>query len=135
MYSRLRSRIGAIHAPIARAWGAVVVSVAFMRANAINMRRAGLLLRALSAKASWSHGAFVNARDVAKGEASLATTTNPELAEVLTYMVGQGAGCVGARSWHGSPGSYAVSAPRARRGAAERCRQSPSRYKPAEHTD
>jgi hypothetical protein len=103
-----------------------------MRANAINMRRAGLLLRALSAKASWSHGAFVNARDVAKGEATLATTTDLELAEVLTYMVDQG-WLVGVGAG-GSPGSYAVT----RHGLDEAQRKMPAEpkpYKPAEHTD
>jgi hypothetical protein len=53
-----------------------------MRANATNVRRAGLLLRAVCAKASWSHGTFVNARDVAKGESSLVTATEAELSEV-----------------------------------------------------
>jgi|ERR1700677_804938 len=103
-----------------------------MRANAINLRRAGLLLRALSAKASWSHGAFVNARDVAKGESTLDATTDANLAEVLTYMVDQG-WLVGAGAGD-AEGSYAVT----RHGLDEAQRKMPAEpkpYKPAEHAD
>jgi hypothetical protein len=95
-----------------------------MRANAINLRRAGLLLRAMSAKVSWSHGPLVNARDVAKGELTLAAATDRELAEVLAYMVDQGWLLVEAGA--DATGSFALT----RHGLDEAQRKMPAEPKP-----
>jgi hypothetical protein len=59
-----------------------------MLANAANLRRAGLLLRAMAASAGWSAGVYVSAQASAK--ASAITATDKELAEIEAYLVGQG---------------------------------------------
>ena len=59
-----------------------------MLANAVNLRRAGLFLRAVSGSAGWSAGVFVDARSAAKANAIVAT--DKELAEIEGYLVDQG---------------------------------------------
>jgi hypothetical protein len=59
-----------------------------MRANAANVRRAGLLLRALAGGASWTVGTFVDVRQLAKDKGVVAT--DEELAEVEGYLLDQG---------------------------------------------
>jgi hypothetical protein len=59
-----------------------------MLANATNLRRAGLLLRALAGSAGWTMGVFVDARKVAKDAAIGAS--DKELADVEGYLMSQG---------------------------------------------
>jgi hypothetical protein len=59
-----------------------------MLANAANLRRAGLLLRAMCGSAGWTAGMFVDARQVAKDGAIAAT--DKELADAESYMADQG---------------------------------------------
>src|ERR1700722_20374582 len=59
-----------------------------MLANAADLRRAGLLLRAMCGNAGWTAGMFVDARKVARDGAIVAT--DKELADAEAYMVDQG---------------------------------------------
>ncbi len=59
-----------------------------MIANGNNLRRAGLLLRAIAEGAGWTTDVFVGAREIAKAKAIVAT--EKELAETESYMVDQG---------------------------------------------
>jgi hypothetical protein len=59
-----------------------------MRANAVNLRRAGLLLRAIAGGAGWTAGTYVDTRRIAKDKGVIAT--DAELAEVEGYLVDQG---------------------------------------------
>jgi hypothetical protein len=59
-----------------------------MLANAANLRRAGLLLRAMAKRAAFQAGRFIDARQVARECALLAT--DRELADIEGYLVYQG---------------------------------------------
>ena len=59
-----------------------------MLANTENIVKAGRLLRAMAARASWTSGVQVGARETAK--LSGITLTDIELAEIESFMVGQG---------------------------------------------
>ena len=59
-----------------------------MVANAENLRRAGLLLRAMAGSAGWTAGAFVDSRQVAKDKAIAAS--EKELSDIEGYLLGQG---------------------------------------------
>jgi hypothetical protein len=59
-----------------------------MLANAANLNRAGLLLRALAAGAGWTSGVYVDSRKIAREKAIAGTES--ELAESLAYMLDQG---------------------------------------------
>jgi hypothetical protein len=100
-----------------------------MLANATNLRRAGVLLRAISTKASWSPGVFVDARELAKEKGVVAT--DQELAAAEAYLVGQGWLVAGEGT---SEGSYALT----RHGLDEAQRKVPAEpkpYKTAERVD
>ena len=75
-----------------------------MLASTENVVRAGRLLRAMAARASWTSGVRVSARDTAK--ASGIVVTDDELAEIEEYMVGQG--WVDAASDEATGGTYAL---------------------------
>jgi hypothetical protein len=98
-----------------------------MLANATNLRSAGVMLRAISAKASWSPGVFVNARELAKEKGLFATDEG--LAAAEAYLVGQG--WLVADEEEGRKGSYALT----RHGLEEAQRKVPAEpkaYKPAD---
>jgi hypothetical protein len=111
--------------------GPFVVMLAPMRANAENLRRAGLLLRAMSESASWRADVYVDARKAAKEKAIVAT--DAELAESESYMVDQGWLRVDPEADRGQ-GWYALT----RHGLDESQRKVPAEpkpYKPHERTD
>ncbi len=102
-----------------------------MLANAVNLRRAGLLLRALAGSAGWTADVFVDARQVAKDKGVAAT--DKELAEVESYLVDQGWLAVDENTKRGV-GWYALT----RHGIDESQRKMPAEpkpYKPSERSE
>jgi hypothetical protein len=102
-----------------------------MLANATNLRRAGLLLRAISGSAGWTIDVFVDARKAAGASAIVAT--DKELADIEGYLVDQGWLKVDGASDRGK-GWYAMT----RHGLDESQRKlpaEPKEYKPHERVD
>ncbi len=99
-----------------------------MLANATNLRRAGLLLRAMAGRAGWATGVLVNARDVARDCALVATER--ELTDVEAYLVYQGWVAPDAGK-PGAQGSYALT----RHGIDESHRNLPAEPKPPRPRD
>jgi hypothetical protein len=99
-----------------------------MLANATNLRRAGLLLRAMAASATWETGVFVDARKIAKDSALV--TTERELAEVERFLVYQGWVSAEVVVQHG-PGFYALT----KHGIDESQRKPPAEPKPPKPRD
>ena len=94
-----------------------------MLANAVNLRRAGLLLRAIAGGASWAPGVFVDARKVAK-DAAIAGTEK-DFADAESYLVDQGWLVVDDETNHGASW-YALT----RHGLDESQRKLPAEPKP-----
>jgi hypothetical protein len=99
-----------------------------MLANSVNLRRAGLLLRAMSSSAGWTSGHFVDARKTAK-ESAIAATER-ELVDAEGYLVEQGWVKADAELDRGA-GWYALT----RHGLEESQRKAPGEPKPPRPTD
>jgi hypothetical protein len=102
-----------------------------MLANANNVRRAAMFLRALAGSVSWTADVFVDARSVAREKGFVGT--DKELDEVEGYLLDQGWIRVDEETDRGASW-YALT----RHGLDESLRKlpaEPKEYKPAERAD